>query len=186
MNPQNDRKKSVSIARLSFIIIIVGPILTLLAYTVSIAGDNKNYILILPFMTLILVVVGAVLFNISSTNRKRAKRFHAFRAQHPISYLCQLDLDTTPRVLAITRDDADIAIFEIGKKQNTELTRMPLRDLTIATAEASTNGVLQFPGLHISSDSYDARFVLIDDTSRMLRANSDQTYAEEVAKKLTA
>jgi hypothetical protein len=185
MNPQNERKKQITIARLSFIILIAGPILTLLAYTIFITRDNENYILILPFIALIVLVVAAVFFNVSAYNRKRAKRFRVFRDQYPNSYLCQPDLDTAPRILAITKDHSDIAIFEIGKKQNTELVRMPMSDITITATDVSTNGILTFAGLQISSDSYEARFVLLDDNSPILKANSSQSYAEEVAKKLS-
>jgi len=184
MNSKDKRKKQVKKAQLGFIILLGGLSVALLANFTMLFGDGIDY----SVLALIAILIGGGLlisyFVITAQGRAHGKRFKAFRTSYPVSYLCQPDLVMSKRLWAIAKDKNDLVVFDVTDTEYKELLRMPTKDMTITPAEVSQNGMRKFIGLQVTSGSDEARFVLLNDKSALLIANSSQSYAEEAAKQL--
>ena len=184
MDSQNKRQKQVKRARISFIILLGGLSVALLANIVRLFGDGVDYMLV--GLIAVLIIVGLIIsyFVITAQARPKRKLFKAFQSQYPISFMCQPELVMTSQIYALAKEGSDIVVFEITKTENKELLRVAVKDIDITPAEVSQNGMRKFIGLHIKSNTDEARFVLLNDKSPLLLANNNHQYAEDAASNL--
>lgn len=184
MDSQDKRQKQVKRARISFIILLTGLSVALLANVVRLFDDGVDYALV-AFIA-ILIVLGLIVsyFVITAQGRAKGKLFKAFQSKYPVSYMCQPELVMSSQIYALARDDNDLVVFDITKKEFKELLRMVVKDINITPTKVSQNGMRKFIGLHIKSNTDEARFVLLNDKSPLLLANNNHQYAEDAASNL--